>query len=92
MNGGGIIWGAIICIPFWLFIIWLIKVGVITVETLFFVGLTLSGLLLFLILSSSSKEKKDSQDWDTFLKNIPTLPPHQSKSHPNDSSESGTPA
>lgn len=84
------IWGAIISIPFWLFIIWLIKIGVIGIETLIFVGLTLSGLLLFLILRSRLKAQKDKQYWDTFIKNIQD-PLSQPKTHPKDSSETDTP-
>jgi hypothetical protein len=92
MAGDGMIWGAIICIPFWLIVIWLIKVGVIALQTLIFVGLglALSGLLLFLILSLPLKAKKGKKYWDTFIENIPT-PPTQSKLHSKDSSESGTP-
>jgi hypothetical protein len=92
MSGGGIIWGAIICIPFWLLVIWLIKTGVIALQTLIFVGLglTLSGLLLFLILRLPLKAKQEKKYWDTFIKNIAT-PPTQSKPHPKDSSASVTP-
>ena len=91
MYGIGIMWGAIICIPFWLFIIWLIKIGIIAVEILIFVGLTLSGLLLFLILRSRYKANQDKKYWDTFIKNIPD-PPKQSKTHSTASSETDTPA
>ena len=87
----GIIWGAIIYIPFWILVIWLITAGGIALQTLIFVGLglTLSGLLLFLILNLTLKAKQEKKDWDTLIKNIPT-PPTQSKPHPKDSSESGT--
>lgn len=90
LGGGGVIWGAIICIPFWLFFIWLIKIGVLASETLIFVGLTLSAILLFLILNSRFKAKKDKKDWDTFIKNIPD-PPNQPQNHREDPSETGTP-
>ena len=62
MPLGGIIRGAIICIPFWLIVIFLIKAGVIAMETLIFVGLILSGLLLFLILATPKNTKKFEQD------------------------------
>ena len=91
MYGGGIIWGAIICIPFWLFIIWLIKIGVISLEILIFVGLNLSGLLLFLILRSRYKTKQNNQYWDTFIKNLPDAS-NQSKTRTEALSETDTPA
>ena len=58
MPLGGIIWGMIISIPFWVIVIFLIKAGVIAMETLIFVGLILSGLLLFLILATPKNTKK----------------------------------
>jgi hypothetical protein len=39
MPGGGIIWGAIICIPFWLIVILLVTAGVIALETYYFCGI-----------------------------------------------------
>ena len=62
MPLGGIIWGMIISIPFWVIVIFLIKAGVIAMETLIFVGLILSGLLLFLILATPKNTKKSEQD------------------------------
>ena len=62
MPLGGIIWGMIICIPCWVIVIFLIKAGVIAMETLIFVGLILSGLLLFLILATPKNTKKSEQD------------------------------
>ena len=62
MPLGGIIRGAIICIPFWLIVIFLIKAGVIAMETLIFVGLILSGLLLFFILATPKNNKQSEQD------------------------------
>ena len=62
----GIIWGAIICIPFWIIVILFVELGVITMETIIFVGLVLSGLLLFLILSSSENTKRDEQEQELF--------------------------
>lgn len=61
MPLGGIIRGAIICIPFWLIVIFLIKAGVIAMETLYFVGLILSGLLLFLILTTPQNTNQSEQ-------------------------------
>jgi len=90
MFSRGIIWGAIICISFWLFIIWFIKIGAVGLEISIFVGLTLSGLLLFLILRSHYKTNQDKQYWDTFIKNIPD-PSNLSKTHIEDSSETVTP-
>jgi hypothetical protein len=52
MRPRGIFWATIICIPFWLFVIWLIKAGYIDLQTLIFAGFILSGILLFLILTS----------------------------------------
>ncbi len=66
MPFSGIIWGTIICVPFWLIVILLIKAGVIAVETLIFVGLILSGLLLFFILTGPQKTKQDEQDKQLF--------------------------
>lgn len=66
MPGGGIIWGILICIPFWLFVILLIKTGIIAMETIIFVGLILSGSLLFLILTLPQITKQDEQDKQLF--------------------------
>ncbi len=66
MPLSGIIWGTIICIPFWLIVILLVKAGGIAMETLIFVGLILSGLLLFFILTSPQKTKQDEQDKQLF--------------------------
>ncbi len=66
MPFGGIIWASIICIPFWLIVILLVKTGVIAMETLIFVGLILPGLLLFLILTFPQNTKQDEQDYQLF--------------------------
>jgi hypothetical protein len=66
MSFRGIISATIICIPFWLIVILLIKAGVITMETIFFVGLVLSGLLLFFIFTSPQKTNQDEQDKQLF--------------------------
>ena len=58
---GGIIWGMIICIPCWVIVIVLIKAGVIAMETLIFLGLILSGLLLFLMLATPKNTKQSEQ-------------------------------
>ena len=57
MPFAGFIWGTIICVPFWLIVILFVKTGIIAMETIIFVGLVLSGLLLFLILTSPQKYK-----------------------------------
>ena len=66
MPLGGIIWGTIICAPFWLIVILLVKAGVIAMETIIFVGLILLGLLLLLILSSPQYTKQDELDRQLF--------------------------
>ena len=66
MPFGGIIWGTIICISFWLIVIFLVKAGVIAMETIFFVGLVFSGLLLFFIFASPQKTHQDEQDKQLF--------------------------
>ena len=66
MPLGGIIWGTIICAPFWLIVILLVKAGVIAMETIIFVGLILLGLLLLLILSSPQYTKQDEPDRQLF--------------------------
>ena len=66
MPFAGIIWGTIICIPFWLIVILFVKTGIIAMETIIFVGLILSGLLLFLILTSPRDLKHDEQDQQLF--------------------------
>ena len=74
MTGNGIVWATIISTLFWLFILLLIILGVINIETLIFVGLTLLPILLFIILESCSQANKDKQFWDNFIKNIPEPP------------------
>ena len=66
MRSDGIIWGTIICFLFWLFIILLVKAGVITMENIIFAGLVLSVPLLFLILNFPPKTKQDEQDKQLF--------------------------
>jgi len=65
MRSRGIFWAACICIPFWLFIIWLIKAGIIAFQTLIFSGVILSAILLYLILTSHRISKTDEQDRET---------------------------
>jgi hypothetical protein len=65
MRSRGIFWAAFICIPFWLFIIWLIKAGVIALQTLIFTSAILSAILLYLILTSRRISKPDEQDRET---------------------------
>ena len=62
----GLIWGTIICVPFWLIVILFVKTGIIAMETILFVGLVLSGLLLFIIRSSPQNTKQDEQDQKLF--------------------------
>jgi len=66
MPFAGFIWGTIICVPFWLIVILFVKTGIIAMETIIFVGLVLSGLLLFLILTSPQNAKQDEQDQQLF--------------------------
>jgi hypothetical protein len=66
MRSRGIFWAACICIPFWLFIIWLIKAGFIAFQTLIFTGVILSAILLCLILTSHRISKTDGQNRETF--------------------------
>ena len=65
MRSRGIFWAACICIPFWLFIIWLIKAGVIAFQTLIVTGVILSGILFYLILTSHRIYKPDEQNRET---------------------------
>jgi hypothetical protein len=66
MPGGGIIWGTIISVPLWLVVILFVKAGGIAMETLIFVGLILSGLLLFIFRTSPQNTKQDEQDTQLF--------------------------
>ena len=66
MPFAGFIWGTIICVPFGLIVILFVKTGIIAMETIIFVGLVLSGLLLFLILTSPQNTKQDEQDQQLF--------------------------
>jgi hypothetical protein len=66
MPFAGIIWGTVICAPSWIIVILLVKTGIIAMETIIFVGLVLSGLLLFLILSSSPNTIRDEQEQQLF--------------------------
>ena len=68
----GVIWGTIICVPFWLIVILLVKPGDIAMETIIYLGLALSGLLLFLILASLKKTSQNGQD--TQLLRLKTKP------------------
>jgi hypothetical protein len=65
MRSRGIFWAACICIPFWLFIIWLIKAGVIAFQTLIFTGAILSAILFYLILTSHRIPKPDEKNRET---------------------------
>jgi hypothetical protein len=65
MRSRGIFWAACICIPFWLFVIWLIKAGVIAFQTIIFTGVILSAILFCLILTSHRISKPDEQDRET---------------------------
>jgi len=65
MRSQGIFWAACICIPFWLFIIWLIKAGVIAFQTLIATGVILSAILFYLILTSRRISKPDEHNRET---------------------------
>ena len=90
MRAGGIIWAAIICIPFWLIVIVLVTDGDSALKNFAVVGLTLSGLLLFLILISSLIAKLREKDSDEYIEETPT-PTIQPKTHLKDSSGTSTP-
>lgn len=62
MPFAGIIWATVICAPFWIIVILFVRTGVIAMETIIFVGLVFSGLLLFLILTSSPNTKRNEQE------------------------------
>ena len=74
MPFAGIVWGTIICLPFWLIVISLFNTGILASETIIFVGLILSGLLLFLILTSPQPAKKDEQGRQRFRRPINNRP------------------
>jgi hypothetical protein len=62
----GIIWSTILCIPFWLVVILLIKAGVIGTQAIIFVGLILLGLLLFLVTRTALNTKQREYDNQLF--------------------------
>jgi hypothetical protein len=66
MPFSGIIWATIICIPFWIIVILFVKIGIIAMETIILIGLVLSGLLLFLILTSSPNTQRDEKNKQLF--------------------------
>ena len=68
MSGGGIILGTIISLLIWFAGIILTTSGVIALKTVIFLSLALAGLLLFLILISSIKAKRDKRSWDICYK------------------------
>jgi hypothetical protein len=57
-----IMWGLIICIPFWLVVILLVKAGVIAIQTIIFMGLILLGLFLFLVMVTPLNTKHPEHD------------------------------
>ena len=61
MPFGGIIRGTIICIPFWLIVILMVK-GVLAMELIIFVGLVFLAMILFIIPSFPHNTKQDGQD------------------------------
>jgi len=52
MAFSGIVWGAIICLPFWLLIILLIKLKMFVIVLIIFAGLAFLGLALLLTRNS----------------------------------------
>lgn len=62
MRSRGLFWATIICIPFWVTVIWLFIAGVIALKSIIFAGLIISGPLLFLILSHPPDTSPDEQD------------------------------
>jgi hypothetical protein len=89
MSGVGIIWAMIICIPFWLTIVFIIK-GIIAGKTLIYVGVALSALLVPLIAIFSHNAKQNKSGRNIIIENshIPTVQP---KTRPHDSFGGGTP-
>ena len=61
MGGAGIIWSAIICIPFWIIVLLFIKAGIIAMETIIFVGLILSVMLFVLIFVLPQETNQEDQ-------------------------------
>jgi hypothetical protein len=57
----GIIWALIFCIPFWLIVI-LLFTGVVAMESIIFIGLVLSVLMLVFIFPSRQETNQDEQD------------------------------
>jgi predicted PurR-regulated permease PerM len=51
VSFAGIIWATIFCIPFWLIVIFFVKIGLVTLSTIILVVLALVGLILFLFLT-----------------------------------------
>jgi hypothetical protein len=66
MQFAGIIWATIICVPFWLIVILLVKAGIIAMGTIIFIGLILSILLVILILTSRQKTRQNGKDMQLF--------------------------
>jgi hypothetical protein len=62
----GIMWGLIICIPFWVVVILFVKAGVIAIQTIIFVGVILLGLYLFLIMGTLLNTKQHEDDKHLF--------------------------
>lgn len=53
----GFVWGTIICIPFWLIVILLIRIGLVSFNTIVLVVLAYLGLFLFLTRKSTREAK-----------------------------------
>lgn len=62
MPLGGIIWGTVMCIPFWFGVIWLVKTGFVAAVAITLAGLVLSGLFVLLILTTFQNTKQDEHD------------------------------
>ena len=53
----GFVWATIICIPFWLIVILLVKIGLVSLSTIVLSVLAFWGLFLFLLRNSTQEAK-----------------------------------
>ena len=79
----GLIWGAVICIPFWIIAVLLVA-GIITMESIFFVivGFVLSVLILFLIFPSRREANQDEQNNNLLIPAAKIRPLYNTKLRP----------
>ena len=79
----GLIWGAAICIPFWIIVILLVA-GVISMESIIFVfvGFVLSMLILFFIFPSRRETNQDEQNSQLLIPAAKIRPLYSTKLEP----------